>query len=226
MSSTQEEEYGDEIPFSVEEAIDPSDVGDLAEVKGDQAIDAVRDVVMIVVKASIDTQREYKDASEWAVKRLHIESKIGPMGTDGEGRYAEKRFFTDLVVAFPMTTVDGRRVADLSALERIHQTAVDAGKKKDKKGQDKPFPRDWWLKQSQFDFKEFALATGLAQMVENEQGQKSWRMTGPINDEMLAILASGDVQFIANITKSFDAFRQADRNELKRFRPVAQGEAE
>lgn len=228
--SAEQEEFEDAVGFEVTDAIDPDDVGDLAEVKGNEAIEAVKDVTFIIVKASIETQFETKESTEWACKRLRLEVKVGPAGTDGEGKYAEKRFFPDMVVAYPMHTVDGRRVPDLSVLERIHDAAVDAGKKKDTKtGKDKPFPRDWWLKQAQLDFKEFALATGMASIHENEETrQKSWKMNSPLNDEMLAILASGDVEFIANVVKERDLFRGPDewRNALKRFRAVPQGEAE
>lgn len=226
----QQQEAEEEIPFDVVEAISPDDVGDLAEVKGDSAIESVKDVTFIVVKASIDTQYETPNdtSSDWAVKRLKLEVKVGPNGTDGEGKYAEKRFFPSLVVAYPMHTVDGRRTPNLEVLERIHQTNADAGKKNDKKtGQPKPFPRDYWLKQAQLDFKEFALATGLAEMKDvGDTGRKVWGMTAKLDDNMLAILASGDVEFVANVQKSYDAFRQEDRNELRRYRAVQAAEAE
>lgn len=243
----------DDIPFEIVDAINPDDVGDLAEVKGDAAIEAVKDVTFVVVKASIDTQRQFEGDQEWACKRLKLEVKVADGGTDGEGKYAGKRFFPSVVVAFPMVTVpadaskpvksdkrykvaagftsacvDGGRVPDFTALERIHEAAADEGKRQDKHGQRKVFNASWWVTDAQLDFKEFALATGLAAITELQDGtgRKVWKMVAPLDDSMLGILASGDVEFIANVTKSFDGFRQADRNELKRYRAVTQAEAE
>lgn len=214
MSSTQEEEYDDGvIPFSVTEEVNPDEVGDLTDQRdGADAIEPARDVVFCIKQggASLDIQ---KNGPDWVVKRLKVQAAIGPLGTDGEGKYAGKVFFPEFVLVF-----------NEDALRRLHEENVAAGKKKDK-----PFNAAWWRNEARFDFKEFALATGLAVMQEDEgTGRKAWKMSGPINDETLVILGNGDVEFLANILKNKDNYKGEGyfKNDLKKFRPVAQGEAE
>lgn len=212
MSSTQEE-FSDDVGFEVTDEVTAEDVGDLTNVKPDDTIPAARDVVFIVHEAAVDTRLdERKDGGDGALlgKTLRVQAKVADTGIDGEGQYAGRIIFCNLPL-----------VLKLDAMRVKHDRQVAAGSRPSK-----PF-NEQWHKDSMYGFREFALATGLAQMVEDEAtGQKKWKMTGPINDEMLGILASGDVSFIANVSRTENKGMDRFENKLSKFRPVAQGEAE
>lgn len=202
--------------FEVTDEVNPDEVGDLSDQKSSDWIEPHRNVQFSIkqgsclIVTSLDETKDGGDGITWLTKNLRVQAQINPLGVDGEGLYAGKLFFPDFLV-----------ILNLPALKEAHERKVADGKKPKK-----PFNEKWWRTESRVDFKEFALAVGLARMVEKEGGGTEWKMIGPINDDMLSILGSGDVEFIANITKVPDSYRGEDmfKNKLKRFRALPQGE--
>lgn len=92
-------DYGDvndgDVPFDVTDEVD---VGDLSDQQGG-VLEPAAKVHFIVKKASVRTAED-KDTKTWMVKRLVVEAQIGPEGTDGEGKYAKKVLFPELVLTF------------------------------------------------------------------------------------------------------------------------------
>jgi hypothetical protein len=212
VAAAQEEEE-EQTSFEVTDVIDPDEVGDLTDVKRDDTIPASQDVHFIVHAAKVDVRYDkMDDGSNGPVlsKALRVQAKIAPQGINEKGDYAGKILFCDLPLVLYLPIMADRH-------ERIQQRLLDEGKVK----QTKPF-NEKWHKDSLVDFKEFALATGLAQMVEVEgTGQLKWKMTGPINDDLLSILASGDVEFIANVSRRENTQMDRFENKLSRFRAPA-----
>lgn len=85
----------DDIPFDVNEEIE---VGDLSDQQGD-VIDAASRVLFSIKKASVRTQED-RDTKKWQVKRLVLEAKVSELGVDGEGLYAGKIIFGELILTF------------------------------------------------------------------------------------------------------------------------------
>jgi hypothetical protein len=83
------------VPFDVTEEVD---VGDLSDQQGG-VLDPAAKVRFSVKKASVRTAED-KDTKTWMVKRLVVEAQIGPEGVDGEGKYAKKVLFPELVLTF------------------------------------------------------------------------------------------------------------------------------
>jgi len=83
------------VPFDVTDEVD---VGDLSDQQGG-VLEPAAKVHFTVKKASVRTAED-KDTKTWMVKRLVIEAQIGPEGTDGEGKYAKKVLFPELVLTF------------------------------------------------------------------------------------------------------------------------------
>jgi len=205
----------DDGGFEVTDEVSMDEVGDLTDVKRDDTIPASTDVHFIVhaakVDVRVDKEEDGGDGSTLS-KALRIQAKIAPQGINDKGDFAGKILFCDLPLVLNLPAMAARH-------ERIQERLVSEGKVK----QAKAF-NEKWHKDSLVDFKEFALATGLAQMVEDEgTGQLKWKMTGPINDNLLAILASGDVEFIANVSRRENVGMDRCENRLSRFRaPVAE----
>ena len=77
-----------EAPFEVVDfEVPPSD----DQIGGD-VIDAVRNVRFTIKKVTI-RQNDAKD-----IMRLNVQSNVGPLGVDGNGRYANKALFAELLV--------------------------------------------------------------------------------------------------------------------------------
>lgn len=90
-------DYGDtddDVGFDVTEEVE---VGDLSEQTGNEAIDKASKVRFEIRKAAV---RPYIKPGEsaWRKKFLALELVVGPLGVDGEGRYANKHFFEDLLL--------------------------------------------------------------------------------------------------------------------------------
>ena len=80
--------YDENVPFEVNDfEVAPSD----DQIGGD-VIEAHSKVRFIVSKASI-RQNEKK-----TLTNLNVQAKIGPMGVDGNGKYANKVIFADLLI--------------------------------------------------------------------------------------------------------------------------------
>lgn len=90
-------DYGDtddDVGFDVTEEVE---VGDLSDQTGNEAIEKASKVRFEIRKAAV---RPYIKQGEnaWRKKFLALELVVGPLGVDGEGRYANKHFFEDLLL--------------------------------------------------------------------------------------------------------------------------------
>lgn len=96
-------DYGDtdssDEGFQVTEQVE---VGDLSEQQGG-VMEAVSRVPFTIRKASVRIQED-KETKLWTVKRLSVEAAIGPLGVDGEGKFANKVLFPEFVLT--MNTAD------------------------------------------------------------------------------------------------------------------------
>lgn len=81
---------------------EPVMVGDLSDQETTDVIEPASKVPFIIKKASVRTQHsDPKDTSSpWAVKRLVIDAAIATDGVDGEGKYANKHIFSELILTF------------------------------------------------------------------------------------------------------------------------------
>src|SRR5690349_13160035 len=122
-------DYGDtdtDVPgFQVQEEVS---VGDLSDQQGG-VMEAVSRVPFIIRKASVRTQED-KDSKVWSVKRLAIEAAIGPLGVDGEGKFANKVLFPEFVLTFNSTDFPDK------------------------------FSSPWWQREARFPLKQFLRALG------------------------------------------------------------------
>ena len=85
---------GNEVEFDVVDLeVTPCD-----DQSGGDVIDAASKVRFTVVKATV----RYSPARD--VARLAVQAKVGPLGTDGDGKYANKHLFGEMVVWFDTTT--------------------------------------------------------------------------------------------------------------------------
>lgn len=103
-------------------------VGDLSEQQGG-VMEAAAKVPFVIRKASVRTQED-KEAGVWSVKRLVVEAAIGPLGVDGEGKFANKVLFPEFVLTF---------------------NSADFPEK---------FASNWWQKEARFPLKQFLRALG------------------------------------------------------------------
>lgn len=88
--------------FSVNDVIE---VGDLSTQTAEDVLEPARRVPFVIKKVAIRTQLEdnktaESDSNRWKAKRLAVQLAIGPEGTDGEGKYANKRLFPELLLTF------------------------------------------------------------------------------------------------------------------------------
>lgn len=115
---------------------EPIDVGDLSDQStGQDVIEAARHVPFVVKAASVKTQLEDNKAPQseynnWKVKRLKLQVAVGALGTDGEGRYANKVFFPELILTMNTTDFPDQ------------------------------YASDWWKKKARGPFREFLTALG------------------------------------------------------------------
>jgi hypothetical protein len=204
------------IPFEVTDEINPDEVGDLTEVKRDDTIPASRGVLFIVHKASVDVRVDKtEDGGTGAElsKVLRIQAKIADRGINDKGDFAGKILFVDLPLVLKLDAMKARH-------DRIQARLAGEGKVKTPK----PFNEKWHT-DSKVDFKEFALATGLAEMREVEGQGVRWAMTGPINDELLKMLSSGDVAFVGDVSRRENTGMNRFENKVSNFKapePVAE----
>lgn len=79
------------------EITDEVDVGDLSTQQGNDVVDPAKRVRFEIRKVSV---RPYikQGESEWRKKFLALDLVVGPDGVDGEGKYANKHFFQDLLL--------------------------------------------------------------------------------------------------------------------------------
>lgn len=104
------------------------EVGDLSDQQGG-VIDPAPRVGFVIRKAEIRTQKD-EESGSWRVKKLAVQNAVGPLGVDGEGKYAGKIFFTELVL-----TMNTAEFPD-------------------------DYKSDWWKKEARFDTKQFLQALG------------------------------------------------------------------
>jgi hypothetical protein len=119
------------IPFDVEE---PIEVGDLSDQEGG-VLEAATKVPFVIKKASVRTQLQdnrapASEGNKWKVKKLALQVAVGPLGTDGEGRYAGKVLFPELIL-----TMNAKEFPD-------------------------DFKSPYWQREARFPIKQFLLAIG------------------------------------------------------------------
>lgn len=103
-------------------------VGDLSEQQGG-VMEAASRVPFVIRKASVRTQED-KESGTWTVKRLAVEAAIGPLGVDGEGKFANKVLFPEFVLTFNSTDFPDK------------------------------FSSNWWQREARFPLKQFLKALG------------------------------------------------------------------
>jgi hypothetical protein len=81
---------------------DSIEIGDLSDQQVSDVLDPARKVPFIIKKASI--RKQYANQNDKTgtpdVTRLSIDAAIGADGLDGEGKFANKHLFCDLILAF------------------------------------------------------------------------------------------------------------------------------
>lgn len=102
MSATETELYNDDNDGGFD-VTDEVDVGDLSTQQGSDVIDPQKQVRFEIRKASV---RDYtkRDETEWRKKFLALDLVVTSDGVDGEGKYANKHFFTDLLLVANTTS--------------------------------------------------------------------------------------------------------------------------
>lgn len=122
--------------FQVQEEVS---VGDLSDQQGG-VMEAVAKVPFTIRKASVRTQED-KDTKTWTVKRLSVEAAIGPLGVDGEGKFANKVLFPEFVLTMNTTDFPEK------------------------------FSSSWWQKEARFPLKQFlkALNRDITQVRVNDE---------------------------------------------------------
>lgn len=115
----------EEVPFDVNDEID---VGDLSDQQGG-VLEPASKVRFHIKKASVRTAED-KDTKTWMVKRLVVEAQVTSDGVDGEGKYANKVLFPELILTFNKSDFP------------------DA------------FAKPWWEKEARYPTKQFLKAMG------------------------------------------------------------------
>lgn len=133
MSTPIQESAASPIDYGDTDTDDPGfqvtdevEVGDLSEQQGG-VLEAASKVGFTIRKASVRTQED-KETKLWSVKRLAIEAAIGPLGVDGEGKYAGKVMFPEFILTFNKTDFPDK------------------------------FSKPWWEKEARFPLKQFLKA--------------------------------------------------------------------
>lgn len=132
-------DYGDSDNDPGFQVNEPVEVGDLSEQQGG-VLEAAQRVGFIIRKATVRTQED-KDTKQWSVKRLSVEAAIGPLGVDGEGKFANKVLFPEFVLTF---------------------NSADFPDK---------FSSSWWQKEARYPLKQFlkALNRDITQVRVNDE---------------------------------------------------------
>lgn len=78
---------------------DPVDVGDLSDQTGQELMEAAKAVHFTVREVKLQTVED-KETKDILFKKLNVQAKIGPLGVDGNGRYAGKVQFAELMAWF------------------------------------------------------------------------------------------------------------------------------
>lgn len=86
----------EDTPFEV---ADPVEGEDLSAQTGQELLDAAKKVQFSVKEAKLQ-KVEDKDTKAILMKKLNVQAKIGALGVNGEGRYAGKVMFLELIVWF------------------------------------------------------------------------------------------------------------------------------
>lgn len=216
--------------FQVTDEVDPDEIGDLTDVKRDDTIPAAKGVWFQIREgdgAAVETRRDKTedggDGETVLLRLLRLRVVVGENGIDGAGAYAGHMMFLDL----PLTL-------DEAAIKARWERQVNAGNRQAGKGFNIKWhagvPNNYEL----VDFKEWALATGVAVMHEvtaedkkliekgRAVGSVVWKMTSAINDKLLAILNAGDTGFVADISRSEGKGDYSPSNKLSRFRAPVQ----
>lgn len=94
MTTATVETYEDESGFDITDEVD---VGDLSAQTGNDVIDPAKGVRFEIRKVTV---RPYikQDEGIWRKKFLALDLVVGADGVDGEGKYANKHFFQDLLL--------------------------------------------------------------------------------------------------------------------------------
>lgn len=104
MSASEEAlDYGnDDTPDWVTEGDEDVSVGDMSAVPDTDVMPTFRNVLFDIRKASLDTQEfKQEDGTKvWAKKNLHLQLNVAQPGidVDGDAKYANKAFFTNLLL--------------------------------------------------------------------------------------------------------------------------------
>lgn len=80
-------------PFDI---VEPFETGDVSDQTGQELLEAVRGICFDIKKAEIRVV-ESKEDGTLLMRRLNLQCKIGPLGTDGNGKYAGKVVFSDVL---------------------------------------------------------------------------------------------------------------------------------
>src|ERR1051325_389041 len=118
--------YVEEEGFDV---VDDFEVGDLSDQQGG-VLDPAQRIGFEIKRATVRTTED-KETGNWMVRRLSLEAAIGPLGTDGEGKYAGKRLFPEFILTF---------------------NAADFPEK---------YNKDWWKRQARYPTKQLFKALGI-----------------------------------------------------------------
>jgi len=126
-----------EAPFEVQ---DPIDVGDISDQESGDCIEPAQGVVVEIGKVSVKRTVD-KETKEFKFAQLDLVFTIGPLGVDGEGKMAGRKFFAWRHLNFPGILLSFSKEKYIDGNER--QTSLD-----------------WWNKQSRFQTKQFFSALG------------------------------------------------------------------
>src|SRR6266545_1745537 len=87
-------EIDDDIGFDITDEVD---VGDLSAQEGQDVIEKASKVRFEIRKASVRPYQK-RDEDIWRKKFLALDLAVASDGIDGEGKYANKHFFQDLLL--------------------------------------------------------------------------------------------------------------------------------
>jgi hypothetical protein len=124
--SSHVDDDADEVPFDV---IEPIEVGDLSSQQGG-VLEAASKVSFTIRKIKVRTLRDKENDNTWQVHRLVVESAIGPLGVNSEGKFAGKVFFPEFIINFNEETYPEK------------------------------YSSDWWQNEARFPTRQFFEAMG------------------------------------------------------------------
>lgn len=180
----------EEAPFQV---ADPIVMDDLSDQETGDVMDAAQGVVFEIEKASIKRTLD-KETKEFKFAQLDFTLAVGPSGVDGEGKYANRKFFGWKHLDFPGVLLSFNKEKYITNNEK--QTSID-----------------WWKKNSRGITRQFFQALGYdASNLPN------------IDDSLLGELIGKQFKadILKVDEKDFDGNRTGEKeNKLKNFKPVA-----